>query len=167
MGISPARVAAFDALIEIASKRAFSSIVLPQVEEGLSPADRGLCHELVLGVLRRQMWLDRLIDSSTGGRKLDRDVRITLRLGIFQLYFLDRVPDHAAVNDSVSLASRAKKSSAKGLVNAVLRKATRGTPQLDFADEIERISIEGSHPRWLIEKWASEFGQENAARLAA
>jgi len=167
MRISPARTAAFEALARIETKRAFSSIVLPQVEDGLSPADRGLCHELVLGVLRRRMWLDRAIDSLVGDRKLDVEVRIALRLGILQLVFLDRIPQHAAVNDSVSLAVRAKKSSAKGLVNAVLRKIARGTPKLSFADDIERTSVETSHPGWLVEKWAVEFGFEKAASLAA
>ena len=166
MGISPARTAAFDVLQAIETKRAFSSIVLPPFEERLSPPDRGLCHEAVLGVLRRQMLLDRVIDELTAGRKLDVEVRIALRLGVFQLLYLDRVPPHAAVNDSVSLVVRAKKSSAKGLVNAVLRKVTQAVPELRFSDDTERISVETSHPRWLLEKWRHDLGPERAEQIA-
>src|SRR5207249_2809064 len=144
-----------------------SSILLPIYEEQLSQSDRGLCHELVLGVLRRQIFLDRLIDEFTGGRKLDFEIRLSLRLGLFQLLYLDRIPDHAAVNDSVGLAARSRKSSAKGLVNAVLRKVSRERPNLTFADELERISIETSHPRWLLEKWVAQFGISEVERLAA
>src|SRR5688572_26496385 len=103
MKISPARTASFDALKKIEIDRAFSAIVLPAAEENLSPKDASLCHELVLGVLRRKLYLDRIIDSLTDGKKLDWAVRIALELGIYQLLFLDKVPPHAAINDSVEL----------------------------------------------------------------
>ena len=67
MKISPARIAAFDVLLRVENDRAFSSVLLPAAEEGLSQADRALCHELVLGTLRRQIYLDKLIDSLSGG----------------------------------------------------------------------------------------------------
>jgi 16S rRNA (cytosine967-C5)-methyltransferase len=167
MKISPARTAAFDVLKKIETEKAFSSVLLPIYEERLSTVDRGLCHELVLGVLRRQMWLDRAIDEFVGAKKLDLEVRIALRLGLLQLLFLDKVPAHAAVNESVELVVRAKKTSAKALVNAILRRATKETPRVEFADEIERISIETSHPRWLIEKWIGEYGIVSAEQLAS
>jgi 16S rRNA (cytosine967-C5)-methyltransferase len=70
------------------------------------------------------------------------------------LIFLDKIPAHAAINDAVNLVvQKAKKTSAKGFVNAVLRRFTREKIELAFADEIERVSVETSHPRWLIEKW--------------
>jgi hypothetical protein len=76
-------------------------------------------------------------------------------------------PAHAAINDSVNLAVRAKKTSAKGFVNAVLRTFARENTRLNFADEIERISVETSHPRWLIERWTRQFGFADAAKLAS
>lgn len=144
----------------------FSSVLLPAVESELRNIDRGLCHELVLGVLRRQLPLDRQIDFFARGKKLDAEVRIALRLGIYQLRYLDRVPAYSAINDSVDLTGRAGKASAKGLVNAILRRAMRETPELEFSDEIDRISVETSHPRWLIEKWVKDFGPQDAGAIA-
>src|SRR3982751_2211218 len=106
MRISPARTSAFDILIKIETEHLYSSALLAKHEPELSAVDRGLCHELVLGVLRRKLLLDRYIDIFTSGKKLDIEIRVALQLGIFQLYYLDRVPDHAAVNESVGLTQR-------------------------------------------------------------
>src|SRR5437868_7569084 len=149
MTVSPARAAAFDVLLRIERDKAFSSILLPQVEAGLGPKDRSLCHEIVLGTLRRQIYLDRILDSLLGKKKLDLEVRIALRIGIFQLHYLDKVPGFSAVNESVELVQRARKSSAKGLVNAVLRKASKGFPEPEFSNDLDRISTRTSHPQWL------------------
>lgn len=166
MNISPARTAAFDILLKIEKEKAYSSVLLPVYEEKLGAKDRGLCHEITLGVLRRRLYLDRVTDKFVG-KKLDLPVRIALYIGLYQLLFLDRIPAYSAINESVNLVQRAKKTSAKGLVNAVLRKASRGAPVLEFSDELERISVETSHPRWLVEKWANDLGFEEAGRLAA
>ena len=166
MNISPARAAAFDVLRRIEVEKSFSSALLPIYEESLSAADTALCHELTLGSLRRQIYLDKLIAHFTRGKRLDAAVRVAIRLGLYQLLFLDKIPDHAAINESVGLVQRAKKTSAKGFVNATLRRATREKPAFEYADELERISVETSHPRWLIEKWAGEFGIEEAENLA-
>lgn len=166
MKISPARTSAFDILLRIEKEKAHSSVLLANYEESLTPADRALCHEVVLGTLRRQMLLDREIDILTRGKKLDLEVRIAIRLGLYQLRFLTKIPPYSAINESVNLIQRAKKTSAKSLVNAVLRRSTHENVDLVFADEIERISIEQSHPRWLIEKWATALGVEQAEILA-
>ncbi|MGI8555366.1 MAG: 16S rRNA (cytosine(967)-C(5))-methyltransferase RsmB [Pyrinomonadaceae bacterium] len=165
--ISPARIAAFEILAKIETEKAFSSILLPVYEEDLEVKDRALCHELTLGTLRKQIYLDRLIEKLTNGKKLDSAVRIILRLGLYQLIFLDKIPAHAAINDSVNLVQKVKKTSAKGLVNAVLRRFLREKIELNFADEFERIAVETSHPRWLIEKWVEQFGLPETAKLAA
>jgi 16S rRNA (cytosine967-C5)-methyltransferase len=166
MKITPSRSAAFDVLLRIERDRAFSSVLLPIYEDALSPPDRALCHELVLGVLRRQIYLDRVIASITAGRKLDTEVRIALRLGLYQLICLDRVPDYSAVSESVSLTARSGKASAKGLVNAALRGFGRTRPLLTYEDELDRLAVETSHPRWIIEKWATDLGFDDASRLA-
>lgn len=167
MKISPARVAAFDILKRIETERAFSSVLLPEYEASLSPKDRSLCHQLTLGVLRKQIYLDRIIDHFAGGKKIDVAVRVILRLGLFQLNFLDKVPDHSAVDESVNLVQQAKKSSAKGFVNAILRRSLREPFLSEYSDDIDRLSVETSHPRWLIEKWIAQFGAENAGAIAA
>src|SRR3954453_18800972 len=152
MSVSPARVAAFKVLLRIERDRAFSSVLLPEYEARLSPQDRGLCHELVLGTLRRQIYLDRVIAHFPKGKRLDLAVRIAIRLGLYQIFFLDRVPEHSAVNESVSLVQLAGKTSAKGFFSAFLRNAIRQPPDLTYDDAIDRISVETSHPPWLIER---------------
>lgn len=167
MKISPARAAAFQILSKIETEKAFSSVLLPLYEEKLEAKDRALCHELTLGALRKQLYLDAVIARLTNGKKLDAAVKIILRIALYQLIFLDKIPAHAAINDAVNLTQKAKKTSAKGFVNAVLRRFTRENVELAFENEIERISVETSHPRWLIEKWIAEFGAEETANLAA
>lgn len=166
MKISPARIAAFEILNKIETEKAFSSVLLPIYEEKLEQIDRGLCHEITLGVLRKQIYLDKLIEKLTNGKKLDSAVKIILRIALYQFEFLDKIPAHAAINDAVNLTQRAKKTSAKGFVNAVLRRFTREKIELNYKDEMERISVETSHPLWLIEKWISEFGIAEAEKLA-
>jgi len=166
MKLSPSRVTAFEILTRIEVQHEFSSSLLHQYQQKLDEQDRRLCHELVLGTLRRQLLLDKLIKILTKSRKLDIEVRIILRLGLYQLYYLDKIPNHAIVNEAVGLTVRARKSSARGLVNAVLRSASREKPELDFEDEIDQLSIESSHPKWLVEKWTQQFGFELCQELA-
>lgn len=166
MKISPARIAAFSVLTKIDKEKAFSSVLLPLYEENLQAKDRALCHRLTLGVLRKQIYLDKIIDTFTNNKKLDLAVRIALRLGIYQLLFLDKIPDYSAINESVNLVQFAKKTSAKGFVNAILRRVLREKIELKFADEIERVAVETSHPRWLIENWIKQFGFEETEKLA-
>ena len=168
--ISPARRAAFEILREVEAG-AFSSILLAAEEPKLKPVDRALTHELVLGVLRWQLWLDKLIEHFTkrGIESLDLPVRLSLRLGLYQLRFLTRVPASAAVNESVKLVRSAKVSSAAAFVNAVLRRAIREgdyDPASEILDPVERLAIETSHPAWLVQRWVEAFGKEEAEAFA-
>jgi 16S rRNA (cytosine967-C5)-methyltransferase len=165
MTISPARTAAFDVLLRIERDAALSSVLLPRFEANLNSKDRALCHELVLGTLRRKLYLDRLIEELARGKKIDLEVAIALRSGLYQLVYLDRVPAHSAINESVELVARAKKSSAKGFVNAILRSFQRRAPELIFESNVEQISFEESHPRWLVKRWIDQFGFENAYEI--
>lgn len=166
--VSPARFAAFEILTKIEREKAFSSAILPVYEENLSIKDRALCHELTLGILRRQIYLDRIIEKLANKKieKFDLAVVLALRIGLYQLLFLDKIPDYSAINESVNLVQLAKKTSAKGLVNAVLRRVLREKVELDFTDEVERIAVKTSHPRWLVEKWIKQFGFEETEKLA-
>lgn len=168
--ISPARRAAYEILREVEAG-AFSSILLADDRRELNTPDRALAHELVLGVLRWQLWLDTLIEhySKRRAEALDFPVRLALRLGLYQLRFLSRVPASAAVNESVNLVHGARLSSAAAFVNAVLRRAVRENeydPSSQIADPLERVAVETSHPRWLIERWTNALGSDEAAAFA-
>ena len=161
MGVSPARRAAFDILLRVETDGAFSDELLHSARtEALDERDRGLVFELVLGCLRRQGELDDRIArlSRRAAAKLDAEVRVALRLGCYQLGFLSRVPAHAAVSESVALVRRARKHSAAGLVNAVLRRVADGPGK-------EAASPERSHPEWLRHRWSDHFGEEAAGAL--
>ena len=169
--VSPARRAAFEILRRVEDEGAFAAPLLASTTGGLTPEDRALCYELVLGALRRQLWLDRLAEHYAGrpSEKLDAAVRRALRLGLYQLRFLARVPARAAVNESVNLAHAARLRSAAPFINAVLRRAVR-EPDFDPAnaipDPLQKIAVETSHPHWLIERWAARFGTDEAAAFA-
>lgn len=168
--VSPARLAAFEILRRV-GEGAYASVLLASREDELQPLDRALCHELVMGVLRRQLWLDRLIEHYANRKvaELDAAVVVALRLGLYQLRFLSRVPASAAVNESVNLVHSARLRSAGGLVNAVLRRATR-EPEVDptsnIDDPLERLSVATSHPEWLIQRWTEAFGAEETEAFA-
>jgi len=115
MAVSHARAAAFDILLRVEQESAFASELLHSAAyERLSAADHGLATELVMGVLRWRSRLDADITGSSAQpiRKLDLEVLIALRLGLYQLRWLNRIPAHAAINESVELVKRARKRSA-------------------------------------------------------
>ena len=169
--VSPARRAAFDILRRVEEEGAFAAPLLASAADELRAEDRALCHELVLGCLRRRLWLDRLAEQLSGreAASIDPPVRRALRLGLYQLRFLSRVPQSAAVNESVNITHGAGPRGAANFVNAVLRRATR-EPGRDPAEGIkaplERIAVETSHPFWLIGRWAHAFGAAEAEAFA-
>ena len=168
--VSPARLAAFEILRRV-DDGGYASVLLAARAEELETRDRALCHELVMGVLRFQLWLDLSIQHFAGRSitQLDLPVKLALRLGLYQLRFLTRVPHSAAVNESVKLVRHARVRSADGFVNAVLRRATRELdydPAKGIADPIESLAVSASHPRWLIERWVTAFGLAETSALA-
>jgi 16S rRNA (cytosine967-C5)-methyltransferase len=168
---SPARLLAFEILRRVEESGAFASVLLAAREAELPANDRGLCHELVMGVLRHRLWLDRLIAhyANRDSERLDPAVRTVLRLGLYQLRLLTRIPASAAVNESVKLVRIARLRSADTLVNAVLRRATRESdfdPLIEITDAIERAAVQTSHPQWLIARWTKAFGIDETCLLA-
>lgn len=158
MPISPARAAAFEVLLRIDATDAYASEMLHSSRFAkLSPADHGLLTELVMGVLRWRGVIDKdIAERSTQPlAKLDPEVLTALRLGAYQILFLDRVPTHAAVNESVELVKQARKRSAAGMVNAVLRKIDRQS----------HPSNDSSHPEWLVERWRQTYGPDVARKI--
>jgi 16S rRNA (cytosine967-C5)-methyltransferase len=177
MGASPARRIAFDILRQVATERAYASDLLhAKMAHGISRADAALATELTMGVLRWQRLLDfllqRHVDRPT--ERMDTEVLLALRMGLYQMRFLDRVPARAAVSESVELVKSARKRSAAPLVNAVLRKLA---PQAKLSgaklhallpaalSESERLAILQSHPTWLVERWLARFGSEKTVAL--
>lgn len=165
---------ALDILLRVERDRAFAEQLLDQeLSRGtLAGPDRGLLTELVYGVLRRQGTLDFLVDAFAASRsgRLERRVLVILRLGLYQLFFLDRIPASAAVNESVNLAKGVAPRAA-GFVNAVLRRADRERGALPWPelerDPAEHIAVRHSHPRWLVERWIEQLGVPEAEELAA
>ena len=171
MAISPARTAAFDALLRVQTEEAYASELLHADKiSRSSERDRNLATQIVMGVLRWQSRLDDGLRPFAAGRndiaKLDDEVLIALRMAAFQLMFLDRVPVNAAVNDSVELVKRARKSSAAPFVNAVLRKVSAAPKRVEAnLDSVEAISQALAHPLWLVERWAKCFGLDATRRI--
>jgi 16S rRNA (cytosine967-C5)-methyltransferase len=168
-----ARAVALDVLVRVETEAAFADRLLGPRLEPLSRADRALASELVYGTLAWQGRLDHHLGQLVRGSvaALDPPVRAALRLGLYQLLFLDRVPAYAAVDASVRLARRRGRGAA-GLVNAVLRRAAReassGLPLPNAsADPIDRLAVEWSHPRWLVARLADEIGLEELPALLA
>ena len=155
------------------TSREFTEILLETALTAtrLSPADRGLCHELVCGVVRWQATLDCLIARKTDLVRHQRPALINLlRLGLYQIFWLDRIPPHAAVHETVELAKQSGHGAQAGFINAVLRGYLRETEAIKkiLADmKISQPALGWSHPEWLVEKWRQQFGDELTRQLLA
>jgi 16S rRNA (cytosine967-C5)-methyltransferase len=157
---APARSLAFDILLRVEAG-AYASELLTAHTAALDSRDAGLAGQIVFGVLRYRAQLDYLIGHYSGRRqKLDSEVRIALRIAIYQLRYLERIPVHAAVTESVDLVKRARKPSAAGFVNAVLRKVNREPVPWPSRE------VELSCPEWLLARWERQFGVERAMGIA-
>lgn len=148
-----ARQIAFDILMAVAGGGYASDLLLARTAL-LESRDAGLAETIVMGVLRYRAQLDCLIERASGRTvgRIDAEVATALRMGIFQLRYLDRIPAHAAVGESVELVKRARKKSAAGFANAVLRKAA--TVEMSWPAR----DVELSCPEWLLSRWENEFG---------
>jgi 16S rRNA (cytosine967-C5)-methyltransferase len=134
----------------------------------LSPADRGLCQEITYGVVRWQATLGWLIARKTSGREQKPALQNLLRLGLYQIFWLDRIPDHAAVHETVELAKQNGFGAQAGFVNAVLRGYLREqdeTKKLLAGLKISQPALGWSHPEWLVARWQKRWGIEKTASL--
>jgi 16S rRNA (cytosine967-C5)-methyltransferase len=173
--IAPARVAAYEVLRAVNSGRSDLPRALVRVRDRLGDErDRALTGEIATGTLRWQGTFDHVIAALSGRplAKLDPEILDILRLTLFQLLHLDRVPASAAVNDAVALAKRAGKRSAAPFVNALARRASRQRGQLPLPprpgpdgareEQLAYLTAALSHPRWLAERWLDRDGFEAA-----
>jgi 16S rRNA (cytosine967-C5)-methyltransferase len=158
--ISPARWAAFEVLSAVAAGK-YASDTLLERARSLNTRDAGLASQIVFGCLRYQAQLDHLIFFYSGRKTaaLDLSVVIALRAAIFQLRYLDRIPSHAAVHESVEFVKNQKRAAA-GFANAVLRKVNRAPVEWPNA------AIELSCPPWLLDRWIAHFGLPQARAIA-
>ena len=166
-----ARRLALDVLTDVREKGAYASLALGERLRAahLSPEDRRLATGLVYGTLENQLQidyaLDRLMDHPTR-EPVQRDI---LRMGAYQILFLDRVPDSAAVDEAVKLTRAMGMEAACGFINAVLRNLSRGKDEIAWpdreADPMTYLSVMGSMPRWLVDKLVAAYGPEEAGRV--
>ena len=166
-----ARRLALDVLTDVREKGAYASLALGEQLRAahLSPEDRRLATGLVYGTLENQLQidyaLDRLMDHPTR-EPVQRDI---LRMGAYQILFLDRVPDSAAVDEAVKLTRAMGMEAACGFINAVLRNLSRGKDEIAWpdreADPVAYLSVMGSMPRWLVDKLVAAYGPEEAGRV--
>lgn len=167
-----AREVALDVLTGVEQEGAYSNLELNRrlQQAGLSASDVGLTTELVYGTVARRNTLDYFLNKfvQKGTAKLQPWVRSLLRMSVYQLVYLDRVPDHAVVSEAVTIAKRRGHQGISGMVNGVLRSMLRESDKLRIPDGLsaeERISLEHSHPQWLVKRWIKQYGTDTAETI--
>jgi 16S rRNA (cytosine967-C5)-methyltransferase len=161
MPASPSRRAAHAVVRRTLAEGAYADRALHGEARGLEPRDRALAKQLAFGTIQRRLTLDHVIGQHAD-RRLEPGVRAALQLGLFQLLFLDGVPDHAAIGEAVELA---KPSAGHRLVNAVLRRVQREGAELPADDTPAGAAIRHSHPQWLVELWWAWLGPDATRAL--
>ncbi|MCL4424715.1 MAG: 16S rRNA (cytosine(967)-C(5))-methyltransferase RsmB [Firmicutes bacterium] len=172
MTVPSARELALKVLKGVEERDAYADILLDHWlnRHQLLPRERALATEIAFGTLRRRNTLDWVIEgfSSRPIVKMDLWTRNILRLGAYQLLYLERIPARAAVDEAVKLARRFAPYGVSGFVNAVLRRVANGRlppfPSL-AEDPLTHLSLNYSHPRWLVERWLTQLGWEGTAAL--
>lgn len=162
------RDAALSILLAVDKNQAYSNLLLHQTIERhkIEAKDRGLLTEITYGTLQHKMTLDYYLEPFIRGN-IDHWVRWLLRLSLYQIHYLTRIPPHAAVNEAVEIAKRRGHQGIASVVNGVLRTILReGVGSVDdIKDPIERLSIETSHPHWLVERWVEAYGYDTTKEM--
>ncbi len=162
------RKIAFNTIFRVLHKEAYSALALNSAvkENNLNKLDTSFLAHLVYGVLERKLLLDHIISqySKIKPKKIENKTLIILELGIFQLAFMDKVPSSAAVDECVKLSKKVGAYKSSGFINAVLRNFVRNDFKYDLPDENDKIrylSVKYSCPEFLVEKWISQYGEDN------
>ncbi|GAE33900.1 16S rRNA (cytosine(967)-C(5))-methyltransferase RsmB [Halalkalibacter akibai] len=167
----PVREVALEILLQIEKNQAYSNLLLNQTvnRTKLDPRDVGLLTELVYGTIQRRDTLDFYLQSfvKKGVNSLQDWVKVLLRLSVYQLAYLDRIPDRAVVHEAVTIAKKRGHKGISGMVNGVLRSILReGLPTFDkIEDDLERLALETSFPIWLVKRWSDQFGYEQTKAM--
>src|SRR5690625_481870 len=159
-----------DLLIRIEGDSGYSHLLIKHEIESrnISLKDEGLLTEIVYGTTERKLTLDYYLDPFiTTNKKLELWVRMLLRMSVYQMVYLDRVPDHAIIHEAVEIAKEKGHQGIGSFVNGVLRSIQRkGIPNTaDIKDCEDRLSIETSHPKWLVNRWTSQYGKEITQKM--
>lgn len=160
-----ARDIALDVLNRVEEHQSYSNLELRHVldREELRAADAGLVTELVYGTIQRRLTLDTALARFIQGKKVQTWVKNLLRLSLYQIRYLDRIPDRAVVHEAVEIAKRRGHQGISAMVNGVLRNVLRQPDlwdQLAVGDPVKQLSIAESHPEWLVRRWAGQYGLE-------
>ncbi len=165
------RELALQILKDINENNAFSNIQLNKgLNEDIDPRDANLVREIVYGIIENRLYIDYIISKASKIRlkKIHPNILEILRIGIYQILFMDRIPNSAAVNESVKLAKKYGHKGTIGYVNGILRAITRDPEkftQIDKSDKTNYLSIKYSHPKWMIKRWILEYGEEFTEKL--
>jgi 16S rRNA (cytosine967-C5)-methyltransferase len=162
------REAALEIIDAVEKNQSYSNLLLNQViqKNKIEGPDVGLLTEITYGTLQRKYTLDFYLKPFLK-KKVEPWVQNLLRLSLYQMVYLDKIPDRAVIYESVEIAKRRSHRGISGMVNGILRSIQRnGLPSLaDIKDDVERLSIETSHPRWLVERWIEQFGLERTKEM--
>ncbi|RKD34364.1 16S rRNA (cytosine(967)-C(5))-methyltransferase RsmB [Thermohalobacter berrensis] len=168
------RQIALRVLYEINEKKAYSNISLNKnIDYDVGNIDDSFIRELVYGVLENRLYIDHIIKqfSKVKFKKISPMIREILRMGIYQIIFMDRIPDSAACNESVKLAKKYGHRGVYGFVNGVLRNIVRNKNNIKLPNKskkpIEHLSLKYSHPKWMVERWIAEYGFDFTESLLA
>lgn len=165
------RLAATKIIYDVATNGAYSNVALAQMlrQEKFNDLDRKFCTELVYGTVKAGASLDWKLAKylSRPLNKVDAKILAVLRVGLYQVFFLDRVPNSAAVNESVELAKKFCGLGASKFVNGVMRSAVREPHKSDFptSDDLQSLALRTFHPLWLVELFVEEFGLDATKQL--
>lgn len=167
-----AREAALEVLVRTEQDRSYSNLLLHQTLQkySLDKPDAGLTTEIVYGTIQRLNTLDYFLERfvAKGLTKLQPWVRSLLRLSLYQMLYLDRIPEHAVVNEAVNLAKKKGHQGISGMVNGVLRNVIRQKESLQIPDHLpaeERIALRHSHPQWMVRRWMRQLGETRTERI--
>ncbi|GEL75926.1 16S rRNA (cytosine(967)-C(5))-methyltransferase RsmB [Tenuibacillus multivorans] len=168
MAIKSVRELALKLLMQVGESGGFSHILINQAisNNDVSEKDKGLLTELVYGTLQRRLTLEFYLKPFVK-KKMDQWVKWLLYLSIYQMVYLDKIPDHAVINEAVSISKRNGHRGKSGFVNGVLRNVQRkGVPSFSsINDPIEELSIRTSHPYWLVNRWVKMYGMDTTEEM--
>lgn len=160
------RLLALELLLEITAQKEYSHVAIRGALEKyqyLDKQDRAFLTRLTEGTVERMLELDYIIDcfSKVPVKKMKPVIRNLLRMSVYQLRYMDRIPDAAVCNEAVKLAQKKGFSSLKGFVNGVLRNVARGMDQVEYPG----LSVRYSTPEWIVEQWTEEYGEDTARKM--
>lgn len=171
--MSDARNIAYESLLKCEIRQSYPNIEIDSAIEkhGITGVDRAFYTALVYGTIERKITLDYIINCFSGRdiAKIDKEILVILRMGVYQIMFMGSVPDHAACNECVELCKKKGKRSASGFVNALLRETIRKKENIVYPDRakepVKYLSVMYSYPEWLCEMWLSDYGFERAEKI--